>query len=74
MNTKPTSGEKMIITDKHECRKLAVNGYVYGGYWDGLHHFSKHVPGRLGVYVVRVPEKALRNGDARYCMEHDLTR
>lgn len=68
VSTKPT-------LSKVELRKLAINGYTYSGFWDGLYHYSKQINWPLFGYLeVKLTQKDIDDGSYKEMMDKDISR
>lgn len=62
-----------MLLDKFELRKLAANGYVYSGWWEGQYHWVRtNSPGKYEH--LRCRQIDIEDGSCQFLMENDISR
>lgn len=57
---------------KEQLKKIAHNGYSWGGFIDGIHYFQRTEKDGFYSHVAVEPAQ-LKNGDLKYFCQHGLT-
>lgn len=58
--------------NKNHYKKIQRNGYIWGGFIDGLHYFIKKT--NKGYLCSKMNEKDLINGNFEFMIDNQLTR